>query len=101
MYDLITRDVRQFIREHGRYRLCKLYELIKNNEDFTIISDLLDISKEEILHWRTIFEMIGDSPLLSNISPPPPPSEPTLEVITNPTEPAETSPSKQPYLFII
>ena len=101
MYDLITRDVRKFIRVHGRYRLCKLYELIKNNEEFSVISDLLDISTEEILHWRTIFEMIGESPLLSNISSPPPLPEPKLELISNTPSPADPAPTKHPLLYII
>ena len=101
MYDLITRDVRLFIKEHGRYRLCKLYELINKNEDFERISDLLSISKKDILHWQTIFEMIGDSPLLSSISTPPQPSEPTLEIIQNPVKPSQKTSAPPPNLYLV
>ena len=59
MHDLVSRDIRQFIRENGRYRFVKLYELIQKNESLDNISERLEIDHKSILHWKTIFEMIG------------------------------------------
>ena len=68
MHDLISRDIRTFIRDHGRYRFGKLYELIQKNESLDNISDLLEIDKESILHWKTIFEMLGSDGMPSFVS---------------------------------
>ena len=86
MHDLISRDIRKFIRDHGRYRFGKLYELIQNNEDLEYISELLELDKESILHWKTIFEMLGSDGIPSFVPDLPDPSlsiAPAFELICN------------------
>ena len=86
MHDLISRDIRTFIRDHGRYRFGKLYELIKKNESLDNISQLLEIDKNSILHWKTIFEMLGSDGMPSFIPELPAPAlsaGPAFELITN------------------
>jgi hypothetical protein len=59
VHDIISRDIRKFIQNHGRYRFMKLYELTQQNASLDYISDLLEIDHISIMHWKTIFEMIG------------------------------------------
>ena len=102
MHDLITRDVRRFIREHGRYRFCKLYELLQQHEELVKISQILDLETDSILHWKTIFEMIGDSPFLSSIPLPPSQNTPKLELVSDELEPKEKSLGNQrPHLSLL
>lgn len=63
MHSIISRDIRKFIQRHGRYRFTKLYELIQENESLEHISDILDMDHISIMHWKTIFEMIGSDGL--------------------------------------
>ena len=100
MHDLISRDIRKFIRDHGRYRFGKLYELIQKNEDLDYISGLLELDKENILHWKTIFEMLGSDGIPSFVPDLPDPSytAPVFELICNdedlqPPSLSEKSPS--------
>ena len=69
MHSVISRDIRRFIQRHGRYRFTKLYELIQNNATLDYISDVLDIDHISIMHWKTIFEMIGSDGLPEFQSP--------------------------------
>ena len=69
MYSIISRDIRRFIQRHGRYRFTKLYELIQSNASLDHISDVLDIDHISIMHWKTIFEMIGSDGLPEFQSP--------------------------------
>ena len=69
MHSIISRDIRKFIQRHGRYRFTKLYELIQENESLEHISDILDMDHISIMHWKTIFEMIGSDGLPEFQSP--------------------------------
>ena len=69
MHSIISRDIRRFIQRHGRYRFTKLYELTQNNASLEHISDVLDIDHITIMHWKTIFEMIGSDGLPEFHSP--------------------------------
>ena len=69
MHSIISRDIRRFIHRHGRYRFTKLYELIQKNASLDHISDVLDIDHISIMHWKTIFEMIGSDGLPEFQSP--------------------------------
>ena len=69
MHSIISRDIRRFIQKHGRYRFTKLYELIQNHASLEHISDVLDIDHITIMHWKTIFEMIGSDGLPEFQSP--------------------------------
>ena len=98
MHDVISRDIRKFIRDHGRYRFGKLYELIQNNEDLGYISELLELDKESILHWKTIFEMLGSDGIPSFVPELPDPSSsvaPVFELICNDEELEPSSFSKE------
>ena len=84
MHDIISRDIRRFIRQNGRYRFVKLYELIQRNSSLEHISDLLEIDQDSIMHWKTIFEMIGSDGIPKFDSPFPDIEETvTLKVIVN------------------
>ena len=84
MHDIISRDIRRFIRKNGRYRFVKLYELIQKNSSLEQISDLLEIDQDSIMHWKTIFEMIGSDGIPKFDSPLPDIKESvTLKVIVN------------------
>jgi len=69
MHSIISRDIRRFIQRHGRYRFTKLYELIQNHASLEHISEVLDIDHITIMHWKTIFEMIGSDGLPEFQSP--------------------------------
>ena len=69
MHSIISRDIRRFIQNHGRYRFTKLYELIQSHASLEHISDVLDIDHITIMHWKTIFEMIGSDGLPEFQSP--------------------------------
>ena len=69
MHSIISRDIRRFIQKHGRYRFTKLYELIQNHASLEHISDVLDVDHITIMHWKTIFEMIGSDGLPEFQSP--------------------------------
>ena len=69
MHSIISRDIRRFIQNHGRYRFTKLYELIQNHASLEHISDVLDLDHITIMHWKTIFEMIGSDGLPEFQSP--------------------------------
>ena len=84
VHDIISRDIRRFIRQNGRYRFVKLYELIQRNSSLEHISDLLEIDQDSIMHWKTIFEMIGSDGIPKFDSPFPDIEETvTLKVIVN------------------
>ena len=69
MHSIISRDIRRFIQRHGRYRFTKLYDLIQSHASLEHISDVLDIDHITIMHWKTIFEMIGSDGLPEFQSP--------------------------------
>ena len=69
MHSIISRDIRRFIQKHGRYRFTKLYELIQNHASLEHISGVLDVDHITIMHWKTIFEMIGSDGLPEFQSP--------------------------------
>lgn len=69
MHDIISRDIRKFIQQHGRYRFTKLYDLLQNNASLDHISELLELDHISIMHWKTIFEMIGSDGIPSFDSP--------------------------------
>ena len=86
MHDIISRDIRRFIRQNGRYRFSKLYELIQKNRSLEHISGLLEIDQASIMHWKTIFEMIGSDGIPTFGSSLPEPEETVrFEVIINDT----------------
>ena len=69
MHSIISRDIRRFIQKNGRYRFTKMYELIQKNASLEEISGVLDIDHISIMHWKTIFEMIGSDGLPEFQSP--------------------------------
>ena len=84
MHSIISRDVRKFILNNGRYRFFKLYELIQKNSSLDHISEILEIDHVSIMHWKTIFEMIGSNGFPSFDAPIPDYEEPiTFKILVN------------------
>jgi hypothetical protein len=84
VHSIISRDVRIFIRNNGRYRFFKLYELLQQNSSLEHISEILEIDHPSIMHWKTIFEMIGSNGFPSFDAPIPEWDEPlNLEILIN------------------
>ena len=63
MSDVVTREVRNFIKQYGRYRFYKLHEMLKANQTDEQISHTLDLDSQSIRSWRNIFLIIGEEDL--------------------------------------
>ena len=87
MSDVVTREVRNFIKVYGRYRFYKLHEMLKENQPDERIAHTLSLEPNSIRSWRNIFLIIGEEDLprpqfqesIPDISPAPP----KLEVLVN------------------
>ncbi|MEC7985246.1 MAG: hypothetical protein VX278_08775 [Myxococcota bacterium] len=63
MSDVVTREVRNFIKLYGRYRFYKLHEMLKENLSDEKISHTLGLEQNSIRSWRNIFLIIGEEDL--------------------------------------
>ena len=106
MHGIITREIRQFIKTHGRYRFHKLYALIKEDASREEISHLLDISSQDVQDWQQFFGLVDTEDLPLDFRPPqkafedsPPPSR--FELIINPNPIENREKTKKPSLYII
>ena len=63
MSDVVAREVRNFIKNHGRYRFYKLHEMLKANQTDQKIARTLDLEQQSIRSWRNIFLIIGEEDL--------------------------------------
>ena len=61
--DVVTREVRSFIKLYGRYRFYKLHEMLKENISDEQIAHTLGLEASSIRSWRNIFLIIGEEDL--------------------------------------
>ncbi len=87
MSDVVTREVRNFIKRYGRYRFYKLHEMLKENKTDEKIAHTLGLERTSIRSWRNIFLIIGEEDLPRPQFESPPgeviPLPPKFEVLVN------------------
>ena len=96
MSDIVAREVRNFIKNYGRYRFYKLHEMLKANQTDQKIAHTLDLEPQSIRSWRNIFLIIGEEDLPRPRFSPPKTNivylPPKFEVLVNEDPIAEEKP---------